>query len=580
MPARMALEAVGAEVWDAYYRFAVERNPWDAVVSAYYWSFREREAPPFEEWVVEGDQVDNLAKNAGIYRLQGDIAVHRVIRYESLDAEVAEVWAHLGLPGTPDLPHAKSGTRPRDADYRSMYTDVSRTGSPPRSSGRSPTSATVLARCRARRAVAAWRRAPSSTRSGTPPRSGASFASRAEAAAAYVDGAATRDVSPHVLFEPTWVYPAGAWRRTAPDPLSHFLARADRAGLSTHPLLTDARGSRAGSTRDARCRRPRAAFAAVAALRAVGTPSPERAARGQRRRPRRRRASGRSRGGCAASTARTPGTTRPWRSSSSSGRTPTGGWPCWSPCRCRAPGSPRRTSRYAARSPCASTTRASSHPPWPWLHHLVARLEDPAVGRVGPLLVERDQTVVAAAALPASGGGPLLRGETPADAARMAHLPVPELWPGVVAFRTADGPRDPAYVVPAARVVCDPSLVEDRSSQHRLETSRPPAGPLARGRVRRTGSPAACRRGPAGAALGDRHRRAAGTARAPVGRRPVRAQPRRRPRAARPAGHGRPSRDARAGPRATTTTSSWSSAGSSRWRRPGRTQPSPPGCCG
>ena len=49
-----------------------------------------------------------------------------MIRYESLDAEVAEVWAHLGLPGTPDLPHAKSGTRPRDADYRSMYTDRSR----------------------------------------------------------------------------------------------------------------------------------------------------------------------------------------------------------------------------------------------------------------------------------------------------------------------------------------------------------------------------------------------------------------------------------------------------------------------
>ena len=30
---------------------------------------------------------------------------------------------------------------------------------------------------------------------------------------------------------------------------------------------------------------------------------------------------------------------------------------------------------------------------------------------------------------------------------------MPDLWPGVVAFRTAEGPRDPAYVVPAARVV-------------------------------------------------------------------------------------------------------------------------------
>ena len=92
-------------------------------------------------------------------------------------------------------------------------------------------------------------------------------------------------------------------------------------------------------------------------------------------------------------------------------------------------------------------------PDWPWLHHLVDRLADPSVGRVGPLLVEADQTVVSAGALPA----PFLRGETPADAARAAHLPVPDLGPGVVAFRTADGPRDPAYVVPDARVVVPPS---------------------------------------------------------------------------------------------------------------------------
>jgi hypothetical protein len=126
MPARMAREAIGAEVFDAYYRFAVERNPWDAVVSAYFWSFRDKEAPSFEEWVVDGDQVDNLAKNAGIYRLHGEIAVHRLLRYESLAADVAEVWEHLGLPGKPDLPHAKAGARPRDADYRSMYSDAAR----------------------------------------------------------------------------------------------------------------------------------------------------------------------------------------------------------------------------------------------------------------------------------------------------------------------------------------------------------------------------------------------------------------------------------------------------------------------
>ena len=54
----------------------------------------------------------------------------------------------------------------------------------------------------------------------------------------------------------------------------------------------------------------------------------------------------------------------------------------------------------------------------------------------------------------------------------MAHLPVPDLWPGVVAFRTAEGPRDPAYVVPAARVVV-PSRHRWSSSDRseRVETS-------------------------------------------------------------------------------------------------------------
>ncbi len=102
-------------------------------------------------------------------------------------------------------------------------------------------------------------------------------------------------------------------------------------------------------------------------------------------------------------------------------------------------------------------------PDWPWLHHLVDRLADPSVGRVGPLLVEADQTVVSAGALPA----PFLRGETPADAARAAHLPVPDLGPGVVAFRTADGPRDPAYVVPDARVVVPPSRAGRAAAEER-----------------------------------------------------------------------------------------------------------------
>jgi hypothetical protein len=54
--------------------------------------------------------------------------------------------------------------------------------------------------------------------------SGQSFDSRGEAAASWVT--APGDGSPHPLFEPLWLYPGGAWRRHAPDPLSYYVSQA------------------------------------------------------------------------------------------------------------------------------------------------------------------------------------------------------------------------------------------------------------------------------------------------------------------------------------------------------------------
>lgn len=128
MPAQMVRKVVGQQTWDDYFRFTIERNPWDTVVSLYFWKFRERPgarvAPPFSEFVDE-DSVEQLAGNQRIYRIRGQVAVDRVLRYERLADELAEVWQHLGLPGEPDLPRAKGSARPA-RDYREFYDDRSR----------------------------------------------------------------------------------------------------------------------------------------------------------------------------------------------------------------------------------------------------------------------------------------------------------------------------------------------------------------------------------------------------------------------------------------------------------------------
>jgi hypothetical protein len=125
MPVSMVRKMLGRNKFESYFSFAVERNPWDAVVSLYHWRYRDTEPGSFPEYVASAAVETFATKNQRIYRIKGEIAVDRVLRYESLDSDLSAVWTELGLPGTPDLPHAKAGSRPRAPSYRSYYDETS-----------------------------------------------------------------------------------------------------------------------------------------------------------------------------------------------------------------------------------------------------------------------------------------------------------------------------------------------------------------------------------------------------------------------------------------------------------------------
>lgn len=115
------------EVWENYYRFSIDRNPWDQTVSRYYWWIqsdpRKNRQASFAEYVRNG--YNHKISNFNIYSINGVPAVHRIVRYENLESDLAEVSARIGYPeNIYDIMKrisSKSGYRGDKTDYREMY---------------------------------------------------------------------------------------------------------------------------------------------------------------------------------------------------------------------------------------------------------------------------------------------------------------------------------------------------------------------------------------------------------------------------------------------------------------------------
>jgi hypothetical protein len=114
LPGTRIRQMIPAHVWDNYYKFAVERDPYDKVVSGYYWTEavrREqgREALTLPEFLARDAMLEDYSCWHR-YAEGSTIIVDRVLRYENLASELAEVCTYLGLP-TLSLPTAKAGHR-------------------------------------------------------------------------------------------------------------------------------------------------------------------------------------------------------------------------------------------------------------------------------------------------------------------------------------------------------------------------------------------------------------------------------------------------------------------------------------
>jgi hypothetical protein len=112
-------------IWNSYFKFAFDRNPWDRQVSAYHFRFRNKDnPPPFGEY-VKSDKRARL-NNYEIYSLDGEVCVDFLGRFEALEQDFKRALAQIGLRYDRSLPRAKSGIRKSATHYRDFYSEETR----------------------------------------------------------------------------------------------------------------------------------------------------------------------------------------------------------------------------------------------------------------------------------------------------------------------------------------------------------------------------------------------------------------------------------------------------------------------
>lgn len=125
MTGLMIRRRLSNQVWTDYFKFCVERNPWDKTLSHYHFiNHRSGGNLLFDEYLALG----NLPINYPLYTDNHDqIMVDKVIKYEVLNKGLKEVFANLGIPFSGQLDQrAKSQFRQDRRPYQEVYTPQQR----------------------------------------------------------------------------------------------------------------------------------------------------------------------------------------------------------------------------------------------------------------------------------------------------------------------------------------------------------------------------------------------------------------------------------------------------------------------
>jgi hypothetical protein len=127
--ASQARRVLGPRIFDSYFKFAVERNPWDRQVSLYmHRCWKTGRQPDFDRdilsWRYRATEHVRL-RNWPIYAIGNEVVVDMVLRYERFGQDLETLWERIGMD-PPALPRKRSEYRRHRPHYATYYSSASR----------------------------------------------------------------------------------------------------------------------------------------------------------------------------------------------------------------------------------------------------------------------------------------------------------------------------------------------------------------------------------------------------------------------------------------------------------------------
>lgn len=111
-------------IWDSYFVFAFERNPYTRALSQFFWNTREGGSFEGKSMVEHFDAADPYRRsNWECYAVGDQVVVDRVYHYETLADDLKEIERALSLPSKIVLPNAKTGHRPSEKKDAASLSD-------------------------------------------------------------------------------------------------------------------------------------------------------------------------------------------------------------------------------------------------------------------------------------------------------------------------------------------------------------------------------------------------------------------------------------------------------------------------